>query len=957
MAQVASGGGWTTRFTVVSQDTASVSIHLEFFADNGSPLALPLSFPQTGSGATTASSLDRTLGPGASLLIDTGGGAQQVTGWAKLTTTGKATGFAIFSFPGLGWNAVVPLETSTAATHLLAFDNTGPLGTGLAIANTAATPAVVTAVINDDAGALLGNASISLPGNGHQSSLLGDAYPATKGKRGVVRLTGNSISILGLRANGPALTTLPALVVASPGNSSITHVTFNGGFTTRFTLVNTGSSPSPTSLSFFDDNGAPLSVPMLFPQSGETVTGPTITRTLAPGASLLVDTVAQDSQSAISGSAQMSAGALTSGFAIFRWTTFGQEASVPLETRNPAAFVLAFDDTGGLTTGFALQNIVSQPAAIAVLIRDDAGSILATDTLFLAAKGHTSFMLPDNYSATKNVRGTAEFDTPANGQISVVGLRAKSDGTLTTIPVLTSTATHLIAISAISKTEADPFTRLTVTGTGFDPTAAISVVFIPKNGNPPIVVPASSSTTTSVQAAAPPLLDPVTAASIASAVDIQIMQVAGTTVSTSNRLSGLAIKALLPVPQGVPSGALTAAYLTASLNISRALQTVATAKPGLSSLASVLAASDVGVRTLISGINSVVTNPDQTFTMPGANGTAITFTAADLAVSDQLVQAEVAALAGSLTAPGLLAAQLRGPLAASDCPVVSLAPVFSAQLCTATNRASDIVNNLVSDPATLKAERKLAIDVGLGLLATWACGPEALACSRVIGLESGLAGLTPFVSSFAVSGEMPEMSDAIADTGVGLFDVFVNHGSPIGTFIYDARNVWNEATKEAPPRNVLSQGMLMTYAGGSVLALPDGTRLMKVPDKQVATDSTTLLIPYVLPPGLTFNGSYGGGYSGTAIVPDPINGDQNFQVSGGVGFSVNGNSLIVGSPGPGSGHVSDTGGITIGSVNTQGATCGFSGTILLKGTGALAHGVFSCSFDGGTAAGNWSASR
>jgi hypothetical protein len=436
MAQVASGAGWTTRLTIVSQDAVPVNVHLEFYGDNGSAMALPLSFPQTGTGSTTAATLDRTVAPGASLLIDTGGGAQQVTGWAKFTTTGKATGFAIFSYPALGWNAVVPLETRTSSTYLLAFDNTSPLGTGLAVANTSANAGSAALSIADDTGAPLTNGVIALPANGHQSFMLSDQYPATKGKRGVVTVTGTGVSILGLRANGPALTTLPALVMASPGNSSITHIAFNGGFTTRFTLVNTGNTSSPTTLTFFDNNGNPLNVPMSLPQTGENVTATSLSRTLALGASLIIDTVAQDSLASVTGSAVLSTSGSTSGFAIFRWTTFGQEASVPAETRNPAGFLLAFDDTGGLTTGFALANLAGQPEAVPIILRDDAGNVIATDTLSLSANGHTSFMLPSNYPAANNVRGAAELDTPVGGRISVIGLRAKSDGTLTTIPVL-----------------------------------------------------------------------------------------------------------------------------------------------------------------------------------------------------------------------------------------------------------------------------------------------------------------------------------------------------------------------------------------------------------------------------------------------------------------------------------------------------------------------------------------
>ena len=126
-----------------------------------------------------------------------------------------------------------------------------------------------------------------------------------------------------------------------------------------------------------------------------------------------------------------------SGFEIFRWTTFGQEASVPLETRTPNSFVLVFDDTNGLTTGVALANLIATTANVTVRIYDDAGALLQTTSINLASGGHRSFMLPDNYAVTANKRGMVEFVVPQGAKISAIGLRAKSDGTLTTIPVLT----------------------------------------------------------------------------------------------------------------------------------------------------------------------------------------------------------------------------------------------------------------------------------------------------------------------------------------------------------------------------------------------------------------------------------------------------------------------------------------------------------------------------------------
>jgi hypothetical protein len=129
-----------------------------------------------------------------------------------------------------------------------------------------------------------------------------------------------------------------------------------------------------------------------------------------------------------------------SGFAIFRYNPTGQEAVVPLETRNASAYVLAFDNTNHLVTGVALANvsIPSQAVAVRVVLRDDTGATLVTPTptINLAGGGHTSFILANSYASVAGKRGTVEFDTPAGAQISALGLRATPAGAVTTIPVL-----------------------------------------------------------------------------------------------------------------------------------------------------------------------------------------------------------------------------------------------------------------------------------------------------------------------------------------------------------------------------------------------------------------------------------------------------------------------------------------------------------------------------------------
>jgi hypothetical protein len=447
LGQVASEGTWDFSLVGVNLGASAATARFTFLDNNGAPLALPLTFPQTPprSGALLAAILDRTLAPNAQVVMNSSGpdSAPTLIGSGQLASNGNVSGFGVFANPKLKWNAVVPLETRNATKYLLAFDNTLPLTTGVAVANLASQAANVPVIIRDGAGQKIGNSTISLSALGHTSFMLNDpqlGFPVTNGERGTIEFdtpSGGQISVLGLRANGPALTTLPVLANVGAGGGSITHVAYNGGWTSVFYLVNTDNASAEFTLSFFDENGLALPVPLQLPQSGTNITTATLTQTLAAGAMLVVDTQTEDGKALVVGSAQLTTSGGVSGFEIFRWTTFGQEASVPLESRTPNSFVLLFDDTNGLTTGVALANQKAAAVNVTVRIYDDAGTLLQTTTINLGSGGHTSFMLPDNYSATANKRGMIEFVLPPAAKISALGLRAKNDGTLTTIPVLT----------------------------------------------------------------------------------------------------------------------------------------------------------------------------------------------------------------------------------------------------------------------------------------------------------------------------------------------------------------------------------------------------------------------------------------------------------------------------------------------------------------------------------------
>ena len=441
MAQVASAGGWDTSLTVVNLGTSSADVSLSFFDESGNPLSLPFSFPQGSINPTTTPTVTSSIKPNGLLLLDTTGSVKQAAavGWSLLQTAGGVDGYAMFTNKPNNWQAVVPLETRNASSYLLAFDNTGSLNTGLAIANLSTKAVNVTVIIRNDSGAPIGTEAIALPALGHVSFMLNSAYPITTGMRGTVEFdtpTGGQINVLGLRANGPALTTVPVLAQVSANGGSMAHVTFNGGWHTTFTLVNTGTSSAQATLDFFDDNGNPLQMPLLFPQTGAASRSTAVTPTLAAGSSLIIETNGDDSSDSVSGSAQLMTTGKVSGFAIFRYNRSNQEAVVPLETRNASSYTLVFDNTDGVATGLAVANESMQSTTLNLILRNDSGAQIGTATVPLPAHGHTAQVLSQAYGATAGIRGTVEIDAPTGIQFSALGIRFTPSQNVTTIPVL-----------------------------------------------------------------------------------------------------------------------------------------------------------------------------------------------------------------------------------------------------------------------------------------------------------------------------------------------------------------------------------------------------------------------------------------------------------------------------------------------------------------------------------------
>jgi hypothetical protein len=131
IAQLASGGGWDTTLTLVNTGTATEGALLNFFANDGSPLLLPFTFPQqSATNSQVASTLNQTLNANSLPVMD----SQQLSnptaqvGSAQLLTNGSpmATSAASpFSStlrpdrkPWCLWNRATRLPMSLRSTTL-----------------------------------------------------------------------------------------------------------------------------------------------------------------------------------------------------------------------------------------------------------------------------------------------------------------------------------------------------------------------------------------------------------------------------------------------------------------------------------------------------------------------------------------------------------------------------------------------------------------------------------------------------------------------------------------------------------------------------------------------------------------------------------------------------------------------------------------------------------------------
>jgi len=439
--QIADGGGFRTRITVVNADSVAARVSLKFYKVDAQTHATTAWTPSlVGDPAVT----NVTIPVGASWSVITSGTAAAISsGWGEVVSDQKVGGNAVFQFTqsdGRAQEAAVPISDTLMQRLLLPFDNSNNFVTSFAVINLSSTEAAdIRVAFRDDNGKLIRfDRMAEIPAGGHLAIELPNLFPYLSGTRGTMDLSAltGQISLLGLRFNPTgAFTSYEAQSFnrRETGRRTMPQIADGGLFRTTITLINQDFLTAYVTMKFHKSAGAGATSDWNLRFDNGATAASTIL--IPPCSSVTLRTTGEPAVVEQGWGEIFSTGYWVSGFAVFEQKIPGrpeQEAAVPMNYAAPRRILLPFDNTTGFTTSVALANLSeSNASSINLLFRDSAGQRITTGALSLPAQGHTAFELIQQYPVLRGLSGTLEFSTTA-GETSALGLRFTDSGAYTT---------------------------------------------------------------------------------------------------------------------------------------------------------------------------------------------------------------------------------------------------------------------------------------------------------------------------------------------------------------------------------------------------------------------------------------------------------------------------------------------------------------------------------------------
>lgn len=324
-----------------------------------------------------------------------------------------------------------------------------------------------------------------------------------------------------------------------------------------------------------------------------------------------------------------------------------------------------------------------------------------------------------------------------------------------------------ISIMSFDKTSVDPFSSLTISGTGFAPdNSAISVLIIPDGDRVPIAVPVISATSESLEIIVPPVVDETSDSFLSGTVNIQVIQIADDLVMTSNVLSGPSVEELPTVDAWLPSGEITRAYIESALNVLQSVKTRASTSSDLQKLIFPINALSSELEDLQSQIQQIVDNPTQSVTLTTTDGQTLTLNSATLVVLDRLVAGFVTQLVEQIPSDLTGTAKLEVTniimkRAASSCPTSTYdSPFIDEFICERQQYGENLYR---AGQQAVKTGAKLEIGASLSVLGGFAGVVASAAEVSSLAFQSLWTAASGYITAYATSDPVPTPYKTLSD--------------------------------------------------------------------------------------------------------------------------------------------------------------------------------------------------
>jgi hypothetical protein len=245
-------------------------------------------------------------------------------------------------------------------------------------------------------------------------------------------------------------------------------------------------------------------------------------------------------------------------------------------------------------------------------------------------------------------------------------------------------------LSSFSPSAAAPNSLLNITGSGIDPTAALTLTVFDNTGYS-VSLPLAAATTSSLELSVPVYVSISTSMFSSGTVNLKLTQSKNGASADSNSLTGFNIEPLPTVP-GTP-GTSTLSLIRANLSEAQRLQTaVSGTAQDTPAVNAALAQQVTNLQALVINVRNVV-EQGESFTLGIVGGVNIAVTPANIGQVDSFILATLQ----SLVSPGTGTTKKRGQVSGSGC-LGAEAAALAAAITSGGANLDQLMKNLLEAP-------------------------------------------------------------------------------------------------------------------------------------------------------------------------------------------------------------------------------------------------------------------